>query len=48
MKNYFDRIIRDPAHLHNCVRYIRRNPEKAALGPGEFLLEESPLACSIV
>ena len=31
--------------LANCVRYIRRNPEKA--GEGEFILYESAVAKGI-
>ena len=27
-RDYFDRLVRDAKHLANCVRYIRRNPEK--------------------
>ena len=46
-KDYFDRLIRDPAHLMNCVRYIRRNPEKAGLKENEFTLWESDLAKGI-
>jgi type I restriction enzyme R subunit len=48
MKDYFDRLIRDPAHLNNCVRYIRNNPTKARLRVGEYLLYESPFAQSIL
>ncbi|WP_294230339.1 transposase [Prosthecobacter sp.] len=48
MKDYFDRLIRDPAHLNNCVRYIRKNPTKARLRVGEYLLYESPVAQSIL
>lgn len=48
MKDYFDRLIRDPAHLNNCVRYIRNNPIKARLPVGEYLLYESPFAQSIL
>jgi REP-associated tyrosine transposase len=40
-KDYFDRLIRDAAHFWNCARYIRRNPEKARLQNGEYLLYES-------
>lgn len=47
MKDYFDRLIRDPGHLHNCVRYIRNNPTKARLRAGEHVLYESPFAQSI-
>ncbi len=46
-KDYFDRLIRDPAHLHNCVRYIRNNPVKARLRAGEYVLYESELAKNI-
>lgn len=31
MRDYFDRYIRDDAHLHACVEYIRQNPVKAGL-----------------
>jgi hypothetical protein len=31
-------------HFANCVRYIRRNPEKAKLGAAEFTHDESELA----
>lgn len=40
-EDYFDRLIRDAEHFTNCVRYIRRNPQKAGLKPGEFTLFES-------
>jgi hypothetical protein len=40
-KDYFDRIIRDWDHFVNVARYIRRNPLKAKLREGEFLLEEA-------
>jgi REP element-mobilizing transposase RayT len=43
-KDYFDRLVRDRGHFSNCVRYIRRNPEKAGLGNGDFLLFESEIA----
>jgi REP element-mobilizing transposase RayT len=46
-RDYFDRLVRDEAHLSNCVRYIRRNPEKARLKNDEFLLYESELAKAI-
>lgn len=48
MKDYFDRLIRDRAHLNNCVRYIRNNPTKARLRAGEYVLYESPFAQSIL
>lgn len=47
-RSYFDRIVRDQQHLANCVRYIRRNPKKARLKPGEYILYESELAKQIV
>ncbi|MFO1486791.1 MAG: transposase [Verrucomicrobiaceae bacterium] len=40
-EDYFDRLIRDAAHFTSCVRYIRKNPEKAKLKPGEFTLFET-------
>jgi putative transposase len=43
-RDYFDRLIRDESHLCNCVRYIKRNPQKARLRPGEYLHWESDLA----
>ena len=46
-RDYFDRLVRDQEHFANCVRYIRRNPEKATLTPPEFILWESELARGI-
>jgi len=46
-RDYFDRLVRDEKHFANCVRYIRRNPEKAQLTKNEFVLWESVLARSI-
>ena len=43
-RDYFDRLVRDREHFNRCVRYIRRNPEKAKLRPGRYLLCESELA----
>ena len=40
-KDYFDRMVRDEEHLDNLVGYIRRNPVKAGLQPGKYLLWES-------
>jgi REP element-mobilizing transposase RayT len=40
-KDYFDRIIRDWDHFVNVARYIRRNPAKANLREGSYLLEEA-------
>jgi REP-associated tyrosine transposase len=37
-RDYFDRLIRNAKHLANCIRYIRRNPQKARLQAGEFVL----------
>jgi REP element-mobilizing transposase RayT len=47
-RDYFDRLVRDNQHFANCVRYIRRNPEKARLSQDEFVLWESDLAKEIV
>jgi REP element-mobilizing transposase RayT len=46
-RDYFDRLVRDAKHLANCIRYIRRNPQKARLSEGEFLLYESEFARGI-
>jgi len=46
-RDYFDRLVRDEKHFANCVRYIRRNPEKARLGNDEFILWESEIAKTI-
>jgi hypothetical protein len=46
-RDYFDRLVRNARHLANCTRYIRRNPEKARLHDGEFVLSESELAKGI-
>ena len=39
-KDYWDRLIRHPRHFLKCAEYIRKNPEKAELRRGEFLLFE--------
>ena len=41
-KDYFDRLIRDWDHFLNVARYIRRNPTKARLAVGRFVLFEAP------
>ena len=46
-RDYFDRLVRDGRHFANCVRYIRRNPQKARLTQGEYILYESQLAREI-
>ena len=46
-RDYFDRLVRDEKHFANCVRYIRRNPEKASLSAGQYVLYESEMARSI-
>lgn len=46
-EGYFDRLVRDQAHFANCVRYIRRNPEKAKLGATRFTHYESLLATQL-
>jgi putative transposase len=47
-KDYFDRLIRDSAHLQNCARYIRRNPVKAGLSQADFTLHEHPYVTEIL
>ena len=42
--DYFDTIVRDREHLGRVLRYIRNNPAKAALRPGESVLYESEFA----
>ena len=46
-QDYFDRLVRDEKHFGNCVRYIRRNPEKARLRSGEYILYESEIARAV-
>jgi REP element-mobilizing transposase RayT len=46
-RDYFDRIVRDEGHFGNCVRYIRRNPEKAGLNVGACRLYESEFAQAV-
>lgn len=43
-RDYFDRLIRDEKHFANCIRYIRRNPERARLLPDQYVLYESEIA----
>ena len=39
-EDYFDRMIRNSEHFGNCVKYIRKNPVKARLAAGQYLLFE--------
>ena len=43
-RDYFDRLVRNAKHLANCIRYVRRNPQKARLREREFVLYQSELA----
>ena len=45
--DYFDRLIRNEQHFANCVRYLRRNPEKARLPQDEFILWQSGKALEV-
>ncbi|WP_043585741.1 transposase [Geminisphaera colitermitum] len=36
-EDYWDRIVRSESHLSHCEAYIRDNPRKAGLSPGEFI-----------
>lgn len=47
-RSYFDRLIRDLDHFGKCVRYIRRNPEKAGLKSREYMHGESDLVRRVV
>jgi len=40
-RDYFDRLVRNSEHFWKCARYIRRNPLKARLKLGEYVLFES-------
>ncbi len=46
-RSYCDRLVRDEKHFRNCIRFIRRNSEKAHLRRGEYILYESDLAKQI-
>jgi REP-associated tyrosine transposase len=46
-RDYFDRLVRDEKHFANCVRYIRRNPERARLKEDQYILYESEIARGI-
>lgn len=37
-EEYWDRLVRDEEHWRKCLRYICRNPERAGLKPGEYVL----------
>ena len=39
-KDYWDRLVRNERHLFKCREYIQRNPVKAGLRAGEFVLFE--------
>ncbi|MCX6899278.1 MAG: transposase [Verrucomicrobia bacterium] len=47
-RDYFDRLVRDSKHFWNCVRYIRRNPLKAKLQPGQYVLFESNFVLGVL
>ena len=46
-RDYFDRLVRDQQHFANCVRYIRRNPKRARLTGGQYILFENDIARAI-
>jgi putative transposase len=46
-RSYFDRLVRNEKHFRNCVRYVRRNPEKVHLKPGQCILYDSNVAKQI-
>lgn len=46
-RDYFDRLVRDEKHFANCVRYVRRNPERAGLTKTGYILYENELAKTI-
>ncbi|MFM8982349.1 MAG: hypothetical protein ACKOLA_05465, partial [Spartobacteria bacterium] len=38
LKDYWDRIVRNPGHHSNILDYIAKNPERAKLPEGRFRL----------
>lgn len=46
-RSYFDRLVRNQEHFRNVVGYIRNNPEKAHLRPGDYILYESDIARAV-
>jgi len=40
-QDYWDRMIRNEEHFAKCQDYILRNPEKAKLRPGEYILYDT-------
>jgi putative transposase len=46
-RDYFDRLIRNEKHFANCIRYIRRNPEKARLPQEQAIVWEIEIAAAI-
>ena len=42
--DYFDRLVRDAKHFASCVRYIRKNPNKARVKGSNYDLYEGELA----
>ncbi len=46
-RDYFDRLVRNEKHFARCVRYVRRNPEKARVSAVEYILYESDAARNI-
>jgi REP element-mobilizing transposase RayT len=46
-RDYFDRLVRSEKHFARCVRYIRGNPNKARLIPGEYIVYESDAARAV-
>lgn len=46
-RDYFDRLVRDQQHFSNCLRYIRRNPEKARLRDETYAVYEDEIAQSV-
>ena len=46
-RDYFDRLLRNEKHFAKCVRYIRKNAEKAHLRADEYILYESDFAQAV-
>ena len=37
-EDYWDRIVRNERHFLKCMEYIQKNPERAKLGAGQYVL----------
>jgi len=40
-EDYWDRVVRNPTDFTRCILYIKENPTKASLRPGQFYFHET-------